>query len=71
MKKPQIVAALNEAGLTGAASDAEKMKKGDAADLAETMMARTRWVPVWMKAPDATERPDPASDTDNPTAHAA
>nr|ULG18988.1 chromosome partitioning protein ParB [Serratia proteamaculans] len=71
MKKPQIVAALNEAGLTGAASDAEKMKKGDAAELAETMMARTRWVPVWMKAPDATERPDPASDTDNPTAHAA
>jgi ParB family transcriptional regulator, chromosome partitioning protein len=71
MKKPQIVAALNEAGLTGAASDAEKMKKGDAADLAETMMARIRWVPVWMKAPDATERPDPASDTDNPTAHAA
>ncbi|CND13940.1 putative DNA-binding protein [Yersinia intermedia] len=71
MKKPQIVAALNEAGLTGAASDAEKMKKGDAADLAETMMARTRWLPVWMKAPDATERSDPALDTDNPTAHAA
>lgn len=31
LKKPQIIAALNEAGLSGAARDAEKMKKGDAA----------------------------------------
>lgn len=53
LKKPQIVAALNEAGLTGAAKDAEKMKKGDAADLAEERMRNNRWVPVWMRAPDA------------------
>ncbi len=32
LKKPQIIAALNEAGLSGAARDAEKMKKGDAAE---------------------------------------
>ncbi|EAQ8164483.1 ParB/RepB/Spo0J family partition protein [Salmonella enterica] len=52
LKKPQIIAALNEAGLTGAARDAEKMKKGDAAELAEDKMRDTRWVPVWMCAPD-------------------
>ncbi|ECC3382681.1 hypothetical protein ABM58_003941 [Salmonella enterica subsp. enterica] len=53
LKKPQIIAALNEAGLTGAARDAEKMKKGDAAELAEDKMRDNRWVPVWMRAPDA------------------
>ncbi|MCM4952328.1 ParB/RepB/Spo0J family partition protein, partial [Escherichia coli] len=35
LKKQQIIAALNEAGLSGAARDAEKMKKGDAAEHAE------------------------------------
>ncbi|EBE3684074.1 ParB/RepB/Spo0J family partition protein, partial [Salmonella enterica subsp. enterica serovar Infantis] len=35
LKKPQIIAALNDAGLSGAARDAEKMKKGDAAEHAE------------------------------------
>ncbi|EDF0514017.1 chromosome partitioning protein ParB, partial [Salmonella enterica subsp. enterica serovar Enteritidis] len=53
LKKPQIIAALNEAGLTGAARDAEKMKKGDAAERAEDLMRNNRWVPVWMRAPDA------------------
>ncbi len=55
LKKPQIVQILSENGLSGAASDALKMKKSDAADLAETMMARhcPQWVPVWMRAPDA------------------
>ncbi|EGZ5268527.1 ParB/RepB/Spo0J family partition protein, partial [Escherichia coli] len=38
LKKPQIIAALNEAGLSGAARDAEKMKKGDAAEHAEFHM---------------------------------
>ncbi|ENY5058733.1 ParB/RepB/Spo0J family partition protein [Salmonella enterica] len=68
LKKPQIIAALNEAGLTGAARDAEKMKKGDAAELAEDKMRDTRWVPVWMCAPDAqtdgSDAPDAGSDTD-------
>ncbi|ENG9000006.1 ParB/RepB/Spo0J family partition protein [Salmonella enterica] len=69
LKKPQIIAALNEAGLTGAARDAEKMKKGDAAELAEDKMRDTRWVPVWMRAPDAEKSPSDAendvSDTEN------
>ncbi|HAW6042261.1 TPA: ParB/RepB/Spo0J family partition protein [Escherichia coli] len=51
LKKPQIIAALNEAGLSGAARDAEKMKKGDAAEHAEFHMKDNRWVPGWMCAP--------------------
>ncbi|EIA3811167.1 ParB/RepB/Spo0J family partition protein, partial [Escherichia coli] len=47
LKKPQIIAALNEAGLSGAARDAEKMKKGDAAEHAEFHMKDNRWVPGW------------------------
>lgn len=65
--KPQIIAALNEAGLTGAARDAEKMKKGDAAELAEDKMRDNRWVPVWMRAPDAE---NDVSDTENGSADA-
>lgn len=67
LKKPQIIAALNEAGLTGAARDAEKMKKGDAAELAEDKMRNNRWVPVWMRAPDAE---NDVSDTENGSADA-
>ncbi|EAQ4834918.1 ParB/RepB/Spo0J family partition protein [Salmonella enterica] len=51
LKKPQIIAALNEAGLSGAARDAEKMKKGDAAEHAEFHMKDNRWVPGWICAP--------------------
>ncbi|MDF8899427.1 ParB/RepB/Spo0J family partition protein [Escherichia coli] len=66
LKKPQIIAALNEAGLSGAARDAEKMKKGDAAEHAAFHMKDNRWVPGWMCAPrpqtDATERTDNLAD---------
>ena len=66
LKKPQVIAALNEAGLSGAARDAEKMKKGDAAEHAEFHMKDNRWVPGWMCAPrpqtDATERTDNLAD---------
>ncbi|EFH1101824.1 ParB/RepB/Spo0J family partition protein [Escherichia coli] len=66
LKKPQIIAALNDAGLSGAAQDAEKMKKGDAAEHAEFHMKDNRWVPGWMCAPrpqtDATERTDNLAD---------
>ncbi|OKT12078.1 ParB/RepB/Spo0J family partition protein [Escherichia coli] len=66
LKKLQIIAALNEAGLSGAARDAEKMKKGDAAEHAEFHMKDNRWVPGWMCAPrpqtDTTERTDNLSD---------
>lgn len=49
MSKDQIVGALTEAGKKGNASDAGKMKKGDAADFAEEALKGTRWVPAWMK----------------------
>lgn len=62
LKKPQIIDALNEAGQTGAARDADKMKKGDAAELAESKMGSNRWVPAWMCTPDAQK---PASDAKN------
>lgn len=73
LSKNQIVAALNDAGLTGAASDAEKMKKGDAASHAEQWLSGTRWVPGWMQSPDAAtpEEANTTPDTDEPTSHAA
>ncbi|EFD5296620.1 ParB/RepB/Spo0J family partition protein [Escherichia coli] len=51
LKHTQIVDALKEAGLTGAARDAEKMKKADAAGHAEHFMQHNRWVPAWLKGP--------------------
>jgi ParB family chromosome partitioning protein len=68
LKHPQIVASLKEAGLTGAAGDAAKMKKGDAAGHAEHFMQHTRWVPVWLKGPESVAEVDAdeaASETDN------
>lgn len=67
LKHPQIVASLKEAGLTGAAGDAEKMKKGDAAAHAEHFMQHTRWVPAWLKGPEpvAESGADDASETDS------
>ncbi len=66
LKKPQIIAALNDAGLSGAARNAEKMKKGDAAEHAEFHMKDNQWVPGWMCAArpqtDATERTDNLAD---------
>ncbi|MCN3212159.1 ParB/RepB/Spo0J family partition protein [Escherichia coli] len=51
LQQPQIIDALNDAGLSGAARDAEKMKKGDAAEHAEFHMKDNRWVPGWMCTP--------------------
>ena len=64
LKHPQIVAALKEAGLTGAASDAGKMKKADAAGHAEHFMKENRWVPAWLKGAEAAAE-DAVSATDN------
>ncbi|WP_097295165.1 ParB/RepB/Spo0J family partition protein [Escherichia coli] len=73
LSKNQIVEALKEAGLSGAASDAGNMKKGDAASHAEQWLSGTRWVPAWMRSPDA--QPDvaegEATDSDDHTAYAA
>lgn len=77
LKHAQIIGALNEAGATGAARDAEKMKKGYAAESAESHMAENRWVPAWMRGPDteqnAAEPESAPADTDtvNHTANAA
>lgn len=74
LSKNQIVDALKEAGLSGAASDAEKMKKGDAASHAEQCLSGTRWVPGWMRSPDAVQ-PDvtdgDSTDSDEHAAHVA
>ncbi|EHK8249396.1 ParB/RepB/Spo0J family partition protein [Escherichia coli] len=73
LSKKQIVEALKEAGLSGAASDAGNMKKGDAASHAEQWLSGTRWVPGWMRSPDVL--PDVAdgdeTNSDEHTAHAA
>ncbi|EJK1259020.1 ParB/RepB/Spo0J family partition protein [Salmonella enterica] len=74
LKHAQIVASLKDAGLTGAAGDAEKMKKGDAAGHAEHFMAQTRWVPAWLKGPEpvAVAAPDDAAlDSDTTLSQAA
>ncbi|PEH74447.1 ParB/RepB/Spo0J family partition protein [Edwardsiella tarda] len=55
MPKTSIIAMLNEAGLTGAARDAEKMKKSDAAEHAEHCLSGTRWVPHWMQSSESAE----------------
>ncbi|MDQ1980272.1 ParB/RepB/Spo0J family partition protein [Cronobacter sakazakii] len=73
ISRPQICASLADAGFTGPARDAEKMKKGDAAELAEAQIASTRWVPDWMCRPQpeatATEQADHTDHTE--TDHAA
>jgi ParB family chromosome partitioning protein len=53
LKTSQIIAAMNDAGQTGAASDADKMKKRDAADHAAFHLKDTCWVPDWMLSPKA------------------
>ncbi|EOS93554.1 putative ParB-like nuclease domain-containing protein, partial [Erwinia tracheiphila PSU-1] len=44
-----------DAGMTDAACDAAKMKKGDAAEHAQRVLADTRWVPVWMRSGPSAE----------------
>lgn len=70
LKHTQIIEAMNEAGCTGKAGDAAKMKKGDAADLAGFAVKDTRWVPGWLQAPQAAARTTSDTDNDAP-AHAA
>jgi ParB family chromosome partitioning protein len=68
LKQPQIVASLKEAGLTGAAGDAEKMKKAEAAEHAAFFMKENRWVPAWLKGPaPVVEAPADESTTDTET----
>ncbi|MCE6966839.1 ParB/RepB/Spo0J family partition protein [Enterobacter sp. MW07] len=58
----QIVVAMKDAGCVGAAGDAEKMKKGDAAEHAEFWMKNNRWVPAWLQGPQPEAVKETASD---------
>lgn len=51
ISKDQIVDVLNQNGLSGVAVEAAKLKRSEAAVLAEKAIGETRWVPEWMKAP--------------------
>lgn len=66
VKHEQIVASLKEAGMEGAASDAAKMKKGDAAELAEERLKDSRWVPAWLQAPQPKAAEEIQTGTNNP-----
>ncbi|MRT06069.1 ParB/RepB/Spo0J family partition protein [Ewingella americana] len=48
VSKEQISDCLSQAGLDGASRDALKMKKAEAAELAEEKVASTRWVPDYL-----------------------
>ena len=66
MKHDQIVESLNEAGMSGAAGDAAKMKKSDAAELAEERLKDSRWVPAWLQAPQPVTCDEDQNNTDTP-----
>ena len=56
---------LKEAGMEGAASDAAKMKKGDAAELAEDRLKDSCWVPAWLCAPQPKAIKENQTETDH------
>lgn len=66
VKHDQIVESLNDAGMSGAAADAAKMKKSDAAELAEERLKDSRWVPAWLQAPQPKAVEETQTETDNP-----
>jgi len=68
ISKNQIGDALAEAGREDRAREALKLKKSDAALLAEKTVAETRWIPGWMKRTephDAAESTHDALHTDH------
>lgn len=71
--KDQISEAVHDAGFSGRARDLMKLKKADAAELAEDTLADTRWVPDWMTRPQAAKAEDRTDTTDTAThtSHAA
>ncbi|MDD7997461.1 ParB/RepB/Spo0J family partition protein [Kosakonia radicincitans] len=60
ISKDQIGDALADAGCEDRAREALKLKKADAALLAEKTVAETRWIPGWMKRPEPEEQQDTA-----------
>ena len=65
ISKDQIADAVQEAGFAERSRDVLKLKKGDAATLAQDILTDTRWVPDWMT------RPQPLTATPSATDHAA
>lgn len=63
MSKAQTADALEATGRGDLARGAEKMKKGDAAELAAQTVADSRWLPEWLSAPL------PDTDTESATKH--
>ena len=51
--------------MEGAASDAAKMKKGDAAELAEDRLKDSCWVPAWLCAPQPKAIKENQTETDH------
>jgi ParB family chromosome partitioning protein len=49
LSKDQIFDTLNKIGMNDVADEASKLRKGEAAELAENAVRETRWVPEWMK----------------------
>lgn len=60
ISKDQIGDALVEAGSEDRAREALKLKKSEAALLAEKTVAENRWVPGWMKRPEPEAQQDTA-----------
>ncbi|WOZ79921.1 ParB/RepB/Spo0J family partition protein [Kosakonia sacchari] len=60
ISKDQIGDALAEAGCEDRAREALKLKKTEAALLAEKTVAETRWIPGWMKRPEPAAQQDTA-----------
>ncbi|QEM94278.1 hypothetical protein FEI17_26955 (plasmid) [Kosakonia radicincitans] len=60
ISKDQIGDALAEAGCEDRAREALKLKKTEAALLAEKTVAENRWVPGWMKRPEPAAQQDTA-----------
>lgn len=66
VKHDQIVESLKEAGMPGAAADAARMKKSDAAGLAEDRLKESRWVPAWLCAPQPKAVEEKQTETETP-----
>ncbi|BBE80748.1 MULTISPECIES: ParB/RepB/Spo0J family partition protein [Phytobacter] len=75
ISKDQIADAVQEAGFAERSRDVLKLKKGDAATLAQDILTDTRWVPDWMTRPQPLTAADDASTdttaTPSATDHAA
>lgn len=70
-EKTQIIDALNDAGETAAARNIEKMKKSEAAGVAELSMNNNQWVPNWLRSPETQSQELDMEETSHNIASAA